>query len=552
VVPTAEEDLDLTVADSRNVTVRNAAVMSVGTAISRITGIARLLVTLAALGVTASSDAYNTANTTPNIIYELVLGGILTSVFVPVFVDWARARGREASWEVAGRLLTLAMVVLTVVAGLGAVFAPWIMRLYLTGESDPLRRSHEIELGTFFLRWFMPQIVFYGLGAVATGVLTANRRFAVQMFAPVLNNVAVIATMLAFIAMRHGAAPGIATISATQKTMVAAGTTFGVFAMTIALWPALRSIGFRWRLRFDWRHETVRRLLSLAKWVVLYVIANQLAYIVIINLNYRLPFPGAYTAYSQAFIFFSLPHAIVAVSIFTALLPGMAERWSLRTLDGVRDLFSRGLRDTEVVMLPAAAGLIVLAGPLMALLADHGAVTGSDRALLARTLAAFAVGLPFFSAFQLLTRTFYAMQDTRTPALVNCGAAVVNLLADVVFTFGFGWGVPGLALGHAASYLVGSCVLFLIVRNRLGGADETRIASTIARTFAAAASTAAAAFLVAEAIQAVSDVDRPGVRLLQVGGSVAAGVLVFFGVALIVRIEEVDEVKKALLGRFRR
>jgi putative peptidoglycan lipid II flippase len=550
VVPAAE-DVDLTVADSRGVTVRNAAVMSIGTAISRITGIARVSVTLAALGVTALSDAYNTANTTPNIVYELVLGGILTSVFVPVIVDWAKAHGREASWEVVGRLLTLTLVVLTAVATLGAVFAPWIMRLYLTGESDPVRRAQEITLGAFFLRWFMPQIVFYGLGAVATGVLTANRRFAAQMFAPILNNVAVIATMLAFIAMRHGAAPTVDGISGAQRTLLAGGTTFGVFAMTIALWPALRRIGFRWRLRFDWRHETVRRLLSLARWVALYVIANQLAYIVIINLNYRL-FDGAYTAYSQAFIFFSLPHAVVAVSIFTALLPGLAERWSSNAVDGVRELFSRGLRDTEIVMLPAAAGLIVLAEPLVALLADYGAVTGPNRALLARTLAAFAAGLPFFSAFQLLTRTFYSMHDTRTPALVNCGAAVVNLVADVVFTFVFGWGVPGLALGHATSYVIGSAVLFWIVRGRLRGADEARIASTLGRTAVAAAATAATAFLVAAALDAVLDVARPGFRLIQVSAGVGAGVLVFLGVALIVRIEEVDEVRKALLGRFRR
>jgi putative peptidoglycan lipid II flippase len=549
VVPAAE-DLDLSVVDAHDVTVRNAAVMSIGTAISRITGIARVSVTLAALGVTALSDAYNTANTTPNIVYELVLGGILTSVFVPVIVDWAKAHGHDATWDVVGRLLTLTLVVLTAVAALGAALAPWIMRLYLTGEPDPIRRAQEIELGAFFLRWFMPQIVFYGLGAVATGVLTANRRFAAQMFAPILNNVAVIATMLAFIAIRHGGEPSTG-LSGAQRTLLAAGTTFGVFAMTIALWPALRRIGFRWRLRFDWRHETVRRLLSLARWVALYVIANQLAYIVIINLNYRL-FDGAYTAYSQAFIFFSLPHAIVAVSIFTALLPGLAERWSSNAVDGVRELFSRGMRDTEIVMLPAASGLIVLAGPLVALFADYGAVTGADRALLARTLAAFAVGLPFFSAFQLLTRTFYSMHDTRTPAIVNCGAAVVNLVADAVFTFGFGWGVPGLALGHATSYVIGSGVLFWIVRGRLHGADEARIAATLGRTVLAAGATAASAFLAAAAVDAVLDVARPGLRVIQVGAGVGAGVLVFLGVARIVRVEEVDDVKKALLGRFRR
>ena len=197
--------------------------------------------------------------------------------------------------------------------------------------------------------------------------------------------------------------------------------------MTVALWPSLRRLGFRWRLRFDWRHETVRRLLHLARWVVVYVVANQIAYFIIIRLSGRIPVEGAYVVYSHAFIFFSLPHAIVAVSIFTALLPGMSARWTDRHIGGVRELFSRGLRDTEIAMIPAAAGYAVLAGPIVELVASYGHMAPANTALLGRTLAAFAIGLPFFSAFQFLTRTFYATQDAKTPALANIAVAVVNL-----------------------------------------------------------------------------------------------------------------------------
>lgn len=548
--PAAEEGLQLS-PDSREATVRSAAVMSTGTLLSRVSGLVRTLATIAALGFTALSDSYNAANTTPNILYELVLGGILTSVFVPVFVDWTRVHGREASWEAASRLLTLTLVVLSGVAAVGFVLAPWIMRLYLAGVEDPVRRQQEVELGTYFLRWFMPQIVCYGLGAVAAGVLTANRRFAAQMFAPVLNNVAVIATMLVFISLRHGLPPSIEGLTGAQRTLLAAGTTFGVVAMTVALWPSLRSLGFRWHLRFDWRHETVRRILHLARWVVVYVMANQLAYFVIIILNNRIS-RGALTTYFQAFVLFSLPHAIVAVSIFTALLPGMAERWLAGNAGGVRELFSRGLRDTEIVMIPAALGLVAVAGPVVALLTPFHSVGGADRELLARTLAAFAVGLPFFSAFQLLTRTFYAMQDSRTPALVNIGAAVVNLAVDIVLAFGLGWGVPGMALGHAASYVVGSLVLARILQVRLGGADGARILQTLAKTLVAGLATAAAAFAAAAALGAVLDVDRLALRFVQVTGALAAGVLVFVAGALILRITEVDEVRSALLSRVRR
>jgi putative peptidoglycan lipid II flippase len=172
--------------------------------------------------------------------------------------------------------------------------------------------------------------------------------------------------------------------------------------------------------------------------------------------------------------------------------------------------------------------------------------------LMAKTLAAFAVGLPFFSAFQLLTRTFYAIHDARTPALTNMAAAIVNLIADLVLAFGFGLGVPGLALGFSASYVVGSAILFLLLRRRLGGADGQRIASSLLRTAAAAALTALAAWGTAEAIAAVLDVHRPVLNLVQVVAAVAAGVLAFAVGALIFQIEEADEVWRALAARFRR
>lgn len=526
--------------------------MSSGTLVSRGTGLVRVGVTLAALGTTNDlSNSYFIANTTPNIVYELVLGGILTSVFVPGLVDRAKRHGTEAAWEAGSRFLTLTLVVLSAVTLLAMVGAPWIMRLYLTGIEGTPEYAGELATGVFFLRWFLPQIVFYGMGAVAAGILTANRRFSAQMFAPVLNNVAVIVTMMIFIALRHDAEPTIASVTMGQRLLLAAGTTLGVVAMTVALWPSLRRIGFRWHLRFDWRHETVRRLLRLSTWVVVYVVANQIAYFVIIVFSGRVG-EGAYVVYSQAFIFFSLPHAIVAVSIFTALLPGMSARWSDRALDDVRNLFSRGLRDTEIVMIPAAAGYFVLAGPIVALLAGYGVMTVQDTDLLAKTLAAFAVGLPFFSAFQLLTRTFYATHDAKTPAVANIAVAVVNLAVDMILVFGFDLGVPGLAFGYAASYLAGTTILYALLHKRLSGTDGRRIAGTVLRTFAASVLTAVAAWVTAEAIDGLLDVSRPLMRLVQVGAGVAAGVLAFALGALIFKIQEADEVKRVLLARFGR
>jgi putative peptidoglycan lipid II flippase len=528
---------------------RHAALMTVGTTLSRLTGFLRLTAMTATLGVTVSSlgSIYTVANLTPNIVYELILGGILTSVFVPVFVDRMETRGWDDARDVANRVMTLVLVVLVVVAALGALFAEHIIRLYLVSSRLPDREA-QVQLGIFFLRWFMPQIVFYGVGAVAIGLLQAHRRFAAPMFAPILNNLVVIGTFIAYAVVRGDRPPRVIGITTAEQTVLAVGTTLGVITMTVALWPSLRSLGYRLHVRLDWRHEAVRRLVRLAAWVALYVAANQLAYVVIIVLNNR--FEAGPQIYATAFTVFQLPHAIFAVSIFTALLPGMSERWSTGHPDGVRALVSRGLRDTAVVILPAAVGLMVLAEPISRLLFEHGEAVPRDSVAIARTLQGFAAGLLFFSTFQLLTRTFYAMQDTRTPALVNVVAGVVNVGAALAYVELLELGLRGMALAHATSYAVGASVLLLLLRRRLGQIGAARILRTSAKAAAAAVASGVAALGVVEA-WGVGAVTSVPVQAAQVGAAIVVGVLVFLVSALILRIGEVDDLRKAVVRRFR-
>jgi putative peptidoglycan lipid II flippase len=537
--------------DSRGVYARNAAVMTAGTTLSRVTGYVRIAAQTAALGVTIGSlgDTYTRANTTPNIVYELVLGGILTSVFVPVFVEWRHKHGREESWDVGRRVLTLALLLLSVVTVLGMLFAPQIMRLYLIASDAPDREA-QITLGAFWLRWFMPQIVFYGIGAIAGGLLNAERRFAAPMFAPVLNNVVAIVTFVAYAVVRGSATPTATDITWTEKTILGAGTTLGVVAMTVALWPSLRSLGFRWRLTRGWRHPAVLHLGRLSAWVVVYVGANQVGYLVITILAGGIG-DGQFQAYATAFIIYSLPYAIFAVSIFTALLPGMSAQWAEGHPDGLLELLSRGIRDTLVIIVPAALAYVAIAGPIVSLLLEYGKAGPSDAALIARTLQGFAVGLPFFSIFQLLTRTFYAMQDSRTPALINVSAAAVTIGADVAFTRGLGWDAPGLALGHAASYVVAAAVGLVVLRRRLGSLDGGRIWATIVRVVPAAILTALVAFGVSELIEAAIDTQAVVGRILQVAAATVAGIATYLAAALMLPIKEVDEVRGALIRRFR-
>ena len=526
---------------------RSTAVMAVGTTLSRLTGFLRLSAMAYALGIVAvRADAYNVANNTPNIIYELVLGGVLTSVFVPVFVEWLGTRGRDASWEIARNVLSIAAVVLTSIMLVTILAAPWIVRLY-TVNVRPAHLGPERALATFFLRWFMPQIVFYGIGAVATGLLNAHRRFAAPMFAPIFNNLTVIATMLVFAAMPGPSHPTVDGVTTAQRYVLAIGTTLGVVAMTLALLPSMRRLGFRFRWRLDWRAEPVRRIARLATWVFLYVLVNQLGLLQIIVLSAG---HTDYTAYISAFTFFQLPHAIFAVSIMTALLPSLSAHWAEGEPEEFRGLLARGIRSTAFIVVPAALGYIVLAQPIVRLLLQRGATTLAGADLVAQVLVYFSLGLFSFSAFQLLLRAFYAMQDTRTPALINVAAVALNVIVNFVY-FPF-LGVKGLALGNTTAYTFAAIAAIAIIRRRLGGLEGRAVIRGLAQVAVASAITAGVALAASKLVALGVSSSTAAGELAEVVVGVGAGVAAFLAVASAMHMQELAILKRLVPARLRR
>ena len=530
--------------------VRHSAVMSVGTGFSRLTGFIRVAAMAYALGVTESrlADAYNVANTTPNIVYELVVGGILASVFVPVFVERLDDEGRGQAWHTARAVLTFALIVLSGVMVLGILGSGLIIRVYTLGVHAP-EIDAERALASFFLKWFMPQIVFYALGAgVATGLLNAHRRFAAPTFAPILNNLIATATFLWFAALTpKGATPTPAAISTFQKYVLAGGTTLGVVAMSLVLWPSLRRIGFRWRWTWDVKDAGFRQIVRLARWAFVYVVANQVGYLVVIALATRRQ--GGYTAYTSAFIFFQLPYAIFAVSIMTALLPSLASRWTERDLSLFRSQLAQGLRGTAFIVVPAAFGYLALAVPIVRLLLQHGVMRAQSTELLAKVLQAFSIGLFSFCAFQLFLRGFYAMQDTRTPALINIFAVALNTAVNFLY-FRY-LRVEGLALGHATAYTFAAIVAVLILRRRLGGLEGRRLVPAFGRILLGGLATGAGAYLAARWLGAAFGTASLGPQLLQVGGGVVAGGLSFLAVAAAFRMKEFTLIAQIVRSRVR-
>jgi putative peptidoglycan lipid II flippase len=531
---------------------RSTAVMATGTLLSRITGLLRVTVLVATLGVGESrlADVYNVANTTPNIIYELVLGGILSSIFVPVFVEVRSTRGQRQAWHVARATMTIAMAGLGLLAAVTIVAAPWIIRLYVHSGS-PEERAQAIELGGQLLAMFMPQIVFYGVGAVMTGLLNAHRRFGVPMFAPILNNLVVIAVGLTFHALVGQQVPQVGEITTGQKLLLGLGTTAGVAAMTLVQWPFLRRIGFRFHFVWNWRDQAIRKMATLSAYTVGYVVTNQLGYLLVPVLAYGVQ--GGYTAYTTAFIFFQLPHGVFAVSVMTALLPPLSEQAVARDWDAFRATLARGIRLTAAVLLPAALGYLALAGPIVRLLLEHGVVTEASTSLLVPVLMVFVLGLVPFSTFQLILRAFYALQDTRTTFRVNLVSVGVNVVVDLLLfnLLPVRWKIPGLALGHATSYTVGSTLLLYLMSRRIGGLGGGRILAAVGRMLAAGLVMFVVTVLVARAAGALAD---PGFGrdLVTVAAGVAAGSATYLAAARLLRVQEIGLLLDIVRRRGRR
>lgn len=512
---------------------RATALMTLGTVLSRATGLLRIAAITAALGIVESgrlTDTYNLANTAPNIIYELVLGGVLTSVFVPVFVELLEKEGRDRTWQVASAVINVAMVILTVVTALGILAAPWIARLYsgrLQGEAAALQ--HDIL--TFLLRLFIPQIIFYGLAAITAGLLQAHRRFGAPMYTPVLNNLAVIAAFLAFRHLYQRVTfEGVTT---SQLLLIGIGTTAGVALMALAQLPFLHGLG-RYRLTFALSHPSVKKLARLSVYVIGYVVTNVLGYLIVQYLANAQQ--GGYSAYVAAFTFFMLPHGLFAVSVITALLPGMSQYAATANLEALRERLSTGVRATFLLILPAAMGLFVLGEPIVRFLLENGVMSPTSTELVAGVLRYFVIGLVPFSLYQLFRQTFNALQDTRTPFLINCAAVALNTAVNVPM---FAWlGVKGLAAGHALAYSFGVVVQAWVLKRRIGGLDGAKVVHSGARIAAAAAGMGVFVWGVSAAARHLPFTSGLLGDLVLVVLPVGAGVGAYLVLAHLLRVEE--------------
>lgn len=499
--------------DERRDLARSTATQTVLTAVSRITGFARVVIVAAVLGTTFLGNTYQSANTIPNIVFELFAAGALQAVLVPALV--ARFdRGEDADAErLAGSVLGFTMVALGGLAILGALASPLLMRVLVSGVEDPAIRADQVALGTVFLLIFLPQIVVYDVGLVATAVLHARGRFGVPAFAPAINNLVVCSAYGLFWYLRRDQPPSL-DLSGLEIAVLAGGTTFGVVAFcTLPVVAAWRT-GFRFRMNLDRRDPALRGLARQGGWAALFLAMTQVLLAAVLIVANRVE--GGVVGYQVAFTFFLLPHSLFALPVLTTLFPDAARKAHIGDLDGVSLTVERGVRAIAFFVLPVAAGLAAMSGPV-ARLALFGEAAGDGAELVQASVLGFAPGLVGYGLFYFFSRIAYALGDTRMPALVHAlvvGSGVVAMAVSSGWTSGAAR-IGALAWIHSAAYLAGAVLLFLVLRRRSLRERPPRVVQFLVVGIVASA--------LGGGVMVVAD------RLLAVGGRVGALVDVVAG-----------------------
>lgn len=535
---------------------KSSAVMAAGTMVSRLTGFVRSLVITAALGAAVLGDAYTIALTLPTMIYILTVGGGLNSVFVPQLVR-AMKNDEDGGEAYANRLLTLVMVALGVIVLIAVFAAPLLIQaLSPTIAGKPPANSVAVT----FARFCLPTIFFMGVHVVMGQILNARGRFGAMMWTPVLNNIVIIFTFGLFIWVYGSFSESqmsVQTIPPEGVRLLAVGTLLGLVVQALAMIPYLRETGFRFRPRFDWKGQGLGKTFKLAKWTVLFVLANQAGVLVVTQLSTA---AGAasdkdgagFLAYSNAQLIWGMPQAIITVSVMAALLPRISRAAHDDDAGAVRDDISQGLRNSAVAIVPVAFSFLALGVPMCTLLY---ASAGNEAARsMGFILMAFGLGLIPYSVQYVVLRGFYAYEDTRTPFYNTVIVAAVNAAASAAcyFLLRPEWAVVGMAGSYGLAYAVGVGVAWRRLRNRLGGdLDGANVVRTYARLCLASLPAAAAAGAVAYfVLKALGENALGSLVALVAGGAMLLGV--FFTAARRMRIQELNTLVGMVRGRLGR
>ncbi len=554
--PAAGPDPESSIDPSQNVAapregevLKNGAMMAVGTIVSRLTGVLRDMSMTAALGLGIVADIYTVGNTIPNTVYVLTVGGAMNAVFVPQLVRRMK-EDSDGGDGFAHRLITASAVMLLLITATSLLLAPWLTRIY----ASPQYTADQLALATAFARYCLPQVFFYGLFTLMSQVLNARGRFSPPMYAPIANNIVSVAMFTTFFVVAGPSAVSDGMLTQEQTAFLGIGSTIAVATQALLLIPFLRSSGYHWRPRFDWRGWGLGKTGGLAAWTLGLLMANQVSFIVttrlattanVLTTQEGLP-PAGIATYQKAYLIFFLPHSIVTVSLVTALLPGLSRLAHARDWPRVSETIAGSIRTVTSLVVPITGVMIPLAPVLASLLFGFGA-SGIDAAQqIGYTSIGMLLGLVPFSIYFILLRGWYSLEDTKTPFFLSLALNAINvILTVVVFVLvPTAWKVPSMGLTFGLTYWAMMVIAWPILSRRVGGLQTRQTWSTVGRALVAGALAGAFAL----GVLWVADRVAPDfwssalAKILLLGAGGLGGLAVYLLAARILRVGEVWEV----------
>jgi len=446
--------------------------MAAGTTISRATGVLRVLALVYVLGISPLADAYNLANTIPNMVYDVVLGGVLGATFIPVFIQRLTSTSEREAWKSISAVVTLAVVVLAATTAIFLALAPLLIDAFTslehvqhTGSVQHLATQRHVA--TVLLRWFVPQVFLYGLLSIGGALLNVRRRFGAPMWVPIANNVVCIGVLLTFATVAPSPSLHSVSMRPGQLALLGAGTTAGVLVQFLLLLPSLTKAKLgRLRWRWDLKDPAVRTVARLGSWTFGFVVINQAALFFVIALAFSVGGSGPVSSYTYAYAFWQMPYAIVAVSVMSAVTPDLATHHSTEDEIAFIARFGSGLRSVLAMMIPASVALFLLAKPAIALLLGHGNTQPRQTAETGMALAELSLGLVGFSVFQYVVRALQAMHRTKAAFWLYLGENVINVGAALLLVGPLG--LAGIALSVSVGYSVAAVAGLLLLEHWLG------------------------------------------------------------------------------------
>jgi len=528
---------------------RSTGSMAVGTLLSRVTGFLRTFVFVFALGATTLGNAYNAANTIPNAVYDVMIGGVLTSVVVPLLVKAAKEH-RDGGEAYNQRMFTLTVIALGTVTIVATLAAGLLTDLYAASA-----KGTEHELMVVFAYFFIPQIFFYGLSSLIGAILNTRNSFAAPMWTPIINNGVVIVVGLAYVVM-VGLNKTSGNVPKSGIVLLGVGTTLGIIIQTLALIPSLRKVGFSWRPRFDFRRAELAEIGRMAIWMFAYVISTQITFVVTTNVAFAASAHVAdagVSAYNYSYSLFLLPYAIIGVSVTTALLPRMSKNAAEGRFQQVREDFSYSIRLSSVVLVPAALLLAVLGPALCEFLFSYGSMKTPDARYVGEAFGAFSLGLLPFVIFQLLLRVFYALHDSRTPAIIGLLTAIATVAGNfiVLAVLPPGQVVIGMAFVYGLTSVFSAGVAWRLLNRQVGSLDGRLVTRSLVRMHVASIPALVFALVISLTVGSVLHAGPLyGLIVSVVGGGGA--LLLYIVVARALHLNELSQLTKMVGGRFGR